>query len=78
MQPLWKNGTRRGKLLELTGELQQPRVDGNEQSNAAIDDGDIDPVGELLCMAIEKKMSFPSVAELLKDPCVWIGDTGAT
>ena len=38
-----------------------PRVDGNEQSNAAIDDGDIDPVGELLCMAVEKKMSFPSV-----------------
>ena len=55
-----------------------PRVDGNEQSNAAIDDGDIDPVGELLCMAVEKKMSFPSVAELLKDPCVWSGDTGAT
>ena len=22
-------------------------------------------------------MSFPSIAELLKDPCVWIGDTGA-
>ena len=24
------------------------------------------------------KMTFPCVAELLKDPCVWIGDTGAT
>ena len=23
-------------------------------------------------------MTFPSVAELLKYPCVWIGDTGAT
>ena len=23
-------------------------------------------------------MTFPSIAELLKDPCVWIGDTGAT
>ena len=55
-----------------------PRVDGNEQSNAAVDDGDIDPFRELLCMAIGKKMTYPSVAELLKDPCVWIGDTGAT
>ena len=55
-----------------------PCVDGNEQSNAAVDDGDIDPLGELLCMAVGKKMTFPSVAELLKDPCVWIGDTGAT
>ena len=55
-----------------------PHVDGNEQSNTAVDDGDIDPVGELLCMAVEKKLTFPSVAELLKDPCVWIGNTGAT
>ena len=55
-----------------------PRVDGNKQSNAAVDDGDIDPVGELLCMAVKKKLTFPSIAKLLKDPCVWIGDTGAT
>ena len=55
-----------------------PRVDGNEQSNTAVDDGDIDPIGELLCMAVEKKLTFPSIAELLRDPCVLIGDTGAT
>ena len=55
-----------------------PRIDSNEQSNMAVDDGDINPVSELLCMAVEKKLAFPSVAELLKDPCVWIGDTGAT
>ena len=29
-------------------------------------------------MAVEKKLTFPSVDGLLKDPCVWIGDTGAT
>ena len=25
-----------------------------------------------------RKIAFPSVTKLLKDPCVWIGDTGAT
>ena len=32
--------------------------------------------GELVLMAL--KMKFPFVAELLKDPNIWIGDTGAT
>ena len=55
-----------------------PCINGNEQSNVAVDDGDIDQVGDLLCMAIKKKLAFPSITELLKDPCVWIGDTATT
>ena len=42
-------------------------MNGNEQSNMAVEDGDIDPVSELLCMAIKKKLAFPSIARLLKD-----------
>ena len=85
MQPLWQIGTCRGKLLESTRELQQaPEMVQtttyrcNAQSNAAVDDDDINPISELMCMAIEKKLTFPSVARLLEDPCVWIGNTGAT
>ena len=55
-----------------------PRIDSNEQSNVAVDDGEIDSIGELLCMDVEKNLTFPHVARLLKDPCVWIGDTGTT
>ena len=55
-----------------------PRIDSNEQSSVAVDDGEIDPIGELLCMDVEKNLTFPHVARLLKDPCVWIGDTGTT
>ena len=66
-----ENSNKRPKCYKL------PRIDSNEQSNVAVDDGNIDPISELLCMALEKKLAFPSIAELLKDPCVWISDTGA-
>ena len=47
---------------------EPPCIDGNKQSNTAVNDGDIDPISELLCMAIEKKLTFPSITGLLKDP----------
>ena len=38
---------------------------------------DGDSIGELLCMGMTRP-TFPNVLKLLQDPCVWIGDTGAT
>ena len=81
VQPLWKIGQVEANCWnrpENSKMDKPPHIDGNEQSNVAVDDGDIDPISELLCMAIEKKLTFPSIAGILKGPCVWIRDTGAT
>ena len=59
----------------------KPPQGTQDQAFAAISCGDCgndgDSIGELLCMGTTRP-TFPNVLKLLQDPCVWIGDTGAT
>ena len=59
----------------------KPPQGTQDQAFAAMYGGDCgndgDSIGELLCMGMTRP-TFPYVLQLLQDPCVWIGDTGAT
>ena len=49
----------------------------SETGAAGVDGGSNEGV-EILLMAKDVEKTFPDVAELLKDPNIWIGDTGAS